>query len=378
VLDLVRPGQEADHLHRLQRRRPRIDRKGADVADHLRAQRHRHAIRVEAELGINDLVEALAGGGEIFQPVAGPLDVAPELPCREGDEQLLRIERGLAAEAAADIRRHHAQPVARHVERFRQRVADDPGNLRRRIKRQRILAGGVFGQIGAVLHGERRLAAHAKAAADPHRRSLHLGIDIAALELTRQQHVGAGAFVQQRRIRPDRGFRIDHDRQRLEIDLDQFERVFGEIAALGHHRDHRLADIAHLALRQRNQRRGVIVRHARCGEQRFDAAFEIGAGKHRHHAGRRARRRALDRQDTRMRMVAAAEGDMQHARRRPVVDVAAVAGQEARVLRAAHPRPDHLRPGREVVGDVAHRGLVSHRHPAPCAASPTARCRGCR
>ena len=66
---------------------------------------------------------------------------AAELPRGGADENLLRIERALAAEAAADVGRDHAQPVARQVERLGQRVAHDAGDLRRGVEGQRVAAG---------------------------------------------------------------------------------------------------------------------------------------------------------------------------------------------------------------------------------------------
>ena len=74
--------------------------------------------------------------------------------------------------------------------------------------------------------------------------------------------------MQQRRAVANCFFRIDHDRERLEVDLDQFERILGQIAAFRHDADDRLADVAHLVARQREDRRRVVVRHARGREQR--------------------------------------------------------------------------------------------------------------
>ena len=89
-----------------------------------------------------------------------------ELARREADEELLGIERRLAAEAAADVGRDHPQPVARQVERLGQAVAQDAGNLRRRMQGELVAAGVVFGKAGARLDRRGGLAAHAKAAAD--------------------------------------------------------------------------------------------------------------------------------------------------------------------------------------------------------------------
>ncbi len=103
ILHPIGTGQKAHDLHRLERRGPRIDRIGADVADHVGPQGKNTAVAVERQFGVDDLVESLAAGGEFFQAIAGPFDRALQLPRRGADENLLRIERALAAETAADV-----------------------------------------------------------------------------------------------------------------------------------------------------------------------------------------------------------------------------------------------------------------------------------
>src|SRR5262249_55153514 len=115
--DAVRPRQEAYDLHRLERRGPRIDRISADVADHIGAQGHDMALVVQSELRIDDLVKALAIAGQILHAVAGPFDRRGEPSRRRAYKNFLRVQRAFAAEAAANIRRHNADLVARHVER---------------------------------------------------------------------------------------------------------------------------------------------------------------------------------------------------------------------------------------------------------------------
>ncbi len=203
-------------------------------------------------------------------------------------------------------------------------------------------------------------------AADPDRRRRERRVDVAALELARHHHIGSGFVVQQRA--GARGLdRIGDDGQRLEIDRDQLGGVLGEIAAFRHDPDDRLADVTHLVARERQDRRRAIALHARGREQRRDLA-QILRGQHRDDAGRGARRRAVDRTDARMRVLAAAERDMQHARDLPVVSIAAEPGEQARVLGAPDARADDFWP-RDV-------GRVSHRSRRPCAACPIGRRRG--
>src|SRR6185437_13380031 len=166
MLNAIGTWHKADDLHRLKACRPRIDRIGSDIADHVRAQRQRVTFAVEAKLGIHDLIEALAVRREVFHPVAGPFDGATEMAGHGADENLLRIKRAFAAETTAHVRSDHADLVARNVERRRQRITYDARHLRGTVKRQRIASRIVFGKTGARLDRNRRLAVHAEAALD--------------------------------------------------------------------------------------------------------------------------------------------------------------------------------------------------------------------
>ena len=221
ILHPIGTGQKAHDLHRLEPRGPRIDRIGADVADHVGAQGENAAVVVERQFGVDDFVETLAAGGEVFQAVAGPFDRALQLPRRGANENFLRIERALAAKTAADVGRDDANAMARNIERRRQRIADDAGHLRCRMQRQRVAARFVFGEIGARLDRDRALAVHAEAAFDADRRRRKCGLGIAALELAADNDIGAGLVMQQRRTGAHRLFRIDHERQRFVIDGDR-------------------------------------------------------------------------------------------------------------------------------------------------------------
>ena len=228
------------------------------------------AVAIERQFGVDDFIETLAVGGEVFQPVAGPFDRAPQPPCSRANKNFLRIERALAAKTAADVRRNDADAVARNIERGRKRIADDAGHLRRRMQRQRIAARLVFGETGARLDRDRALAMHAEPAFDLDRHRGKCRVWIAAFELAADYDVCASLLVQQRRAGTHRLLRIDHNRQRFVVDGDELKRVLGVITAVGNDADDRLADIAHLVLRQRQDRRGVIMRHARGRDQRLD------------------------------------------------------------------------------------------------------------
>src|SRR5207253_3744478 len=63
--------------------------------------------------------------------------------------------------------------------------------------------------------------------------------------------VAAGGRMQDRDPRIARAARVGDDGQRLPVDLDQLERVLGDVTAGGDHEGDRLADVADHARRER-------------------------------------------------------------------------------------------------------------------------------
>ena len=101
----------------------------------------------------------------------------------------------------------------------------------------------------------------------------------------------------------------------------------------------------------------VVARQPR-GDRR-DVGDVLG-GQDEHDAVERPRRRRVHREDTRVRVRAAHERRVQRSRKHDVVDVAAAAAQEPRVLEAGNPQ-----------ADVGRRLDLSHQDP-PCAVARTA------
>ena len=147
-----------------------------------------------------------------------------------------------------------------------------------------------------------------------------------------------------------RRFRIEHRRQRLEIELDQLRRVLGGIAVLRHDDRDRLADMADLVVGQQrllridelvlHQRRPLArQRHLRIRHRRQHAR-ELRSGQHKGNAGRCGCARHIDRLDARMRLRAAHEHRMQHVRQIEIGNVLAATGQEPPVLAPRHGAAD--------------------------------------
>jgi hypothetical protein len=128
----VRARQEADGLHGLDGGGPRVDRVAADVRGDLGPEPDDSAVLVQAELGVDDFVPRVRGRQEILAAIADPFHRTPEPPGHDAGGDLLGIERGLGAEAAAHVGRDHADEVFGNVEQIGQDVADEAGALGRR------------------------------------------------------------------------------------------------------------------------------------------------------------------------------------------------------------------------------------------------------
>ena len=120
---------------------------------------------------------------------------------------------------------------------------------------------------------------------------------------------------------------------RLVLDLDELGRVARELARLGDDGDDRLADVAHLADRER------VVLQVRAGdrrdlEERIGQRRDLFAGQRPVDAGRLLGLRDVDRGDVRVRVRRAHEVDVAHAVPLDVVDEDALALNEAAVLLA--------------------------------------------
>ena len=144
-----------------------------------------------------------------------------------------------------------------------------------------------------------------------------------------EQHVGAVRGMNRRAVRHQRLFRIDHERQRLVAHPDFFGGVLGQRAAVGDHGDDPFAGIAGLSDRERM---ALHLRRIEPVHQRIGRRGEFIAGQHIMHAGHRQRRRRIDRDDARGRMLRRQDRDMQHALERDIGDEMARAGDEAAVL----------------------------------------------
>ena len=266
--------------------------------------------------------------------VLDPLDRPPQQPRGEGDQHLLGIDQhDLHAEAAAHIRRDHGEGGLRHAQLLRDDAAGGDRRLRGVPDRERVEARIVLGDDAAGLH---RLG---RAAFGPELLAQHMvgfgegARDIAAPVGGAAGDVRPGIVVDERRTRLRRRHEIDRRRLGRIVHFDQLQRVLGEIAALGHHQRHRLADEAYTARRERPvgarmDESGVLVqqRHGRVG------GAQILVGEHRVDAAERQRRVRIDAGEAGLGVGAAQHRRVGHVGQADVVDEAGAPGEQPRVL----------------------------------------------
>ena len=324
---------------------------GAEIGDGLRAQAGDLAFGVERHLGMGDVVAAVRVGEEGFGAIRIPLHRPVHLARRPEADDLFRIDEDLRAEAAADVRRDHAQLVLRrHADEGRDHEARDVRVLRRVPQRQRVVAGIVIGERGARLDRVRHQAVvdDVELGDVLGARERRLGRLLVA-EMPLVDRVVRRDVMDQRRALRLRLRRIGDRGQHLVIDVDLLARVLRLRQGLGDHDRDRVADVVRLVagdrrMRRHLHRRAVLRRDRPAADQIADlVGREIGAGQHRDDAGHAFRFGAVDLLDLRVRVRRADEIDVGLARAVDVVGVLALAGDEPVVFLAADCRAD---PGR--------------------------------
>ena len=154
---------------------------------------------------------------------------------------------------------------------------------------------------------------------------------VARLPRRRGEVVGLAGLVvaDQRRVVVERLARVDDRRQRVVLDVDQRQRVVGRVLVGRDHERDLLALEAHLVAGQHGLRVVGDRRHPREPER-----LEVLGGDDGGDSRVRERARGVDRDDARVRVRAAQHLPVDHPRQPDVVEVVALAADEARVLLA--------------------------------------------
>ena len=323
---------------------------GAAIDDKMVAQRQDAAVVVETDFDVVDLVARMARAQHVLVAVLDPFH-RPAEPARQiRDQQIFRIDMALDAKTAADIERDAADFCLRQPQHAGRLALEPMHHLGGGPDRHRIGARIVQADDTAAFHRQRDIAVMIKAPLQPARRALENGVGVTFADGEGADQVGGEFVVDDGGAGIERLFRIQHRRQRLEIEFDQLRRVFGGIAVLRHDDRNRLADMADLVMGQQRllridelvlHQRRPFARQRQLGiRHRRQFADELWPGQHMENARRRGGARHVDRLDARVGLRAAHEDRMHHVRQFEIGNVLAAAGQEPPVLAPRHGAAD--------------------------------------
>ncbi len=268
-----------------------------------------------------------------------PLDGPPELPRHEAEDDVLRVQADLVAEAAADVVRDEAELVDARAQCGRHPDRADAGHLV--VARERPLARAlvVLDERAGALERRRREAVEVELV-DLHD-VIRLGerrVDVAPVEDARPDDVRAGVVVEDDLVLQRLGG-VGEYGERVVLDLDQLGGIARELARRGGHRRHRLAHVPHTA----DGKRVVLDQPARLDghlEERIRVDRDLVAGDRPVHTLELERLGDVDRDDLRVCVRRSHEVDVPHPVTTDVVEERPLPLHEAPVLLARDRLPD--------------------------------------
>ena len=303
------------------------------VGDHVDPEAGDLAV-LRAHLGVHDVVAREAGGHQVLGAVLDPLDRHAGHD-RAGDRaDVAGIHRNLVAEAAADVVALDADHVLGEPRDVR---VDRAVRMRRLVAVVDVELAGLGIEVGddAARLERRRMAARIDDVAFDNGVGLGEravgGRLVAGLPGRAREVVALARLVvaDQRRVGVERLAGVDDRRQRLVLDVDQLERVVRRVLVGRDHERDLLALEADLVAREHGLR--VVGDRRHPGEPE---RLEVLGGDDSGDVGVRERPRGVDRDDARVRVRAAQHRAVDHPRQPDVVEVGALAADEARVFLA--------------------------------------------
>ena len=214
---------------------------------HLAAHGEHPAVGIGRDLEVPILLALVVGGGEALAAILDPLHRrAEQVGCRR-HHQLLRVERVLRPEAAADMRRDHPHLALGKAER----VDDDALGLVRHLgaipDREQLFGGVEAREHGTGLDRMAAALVDAETLCDPMRGFRERTLGVAVFQRPLRDQVVRAIEPRLWRTRREGGDGIGDRRQLREVEHDQIGGVLGKRAALGYHHRNRLAGVAHLS-----------------------------------------------------------------------------------------------------------------------------------
>ena len=316
-------------------RRLRRAVEGAVVGDHVDLGAGDLPV-LGADAAAHHVVAREARGHQVLGAVLDPLDRLARDDRADDRADVARIDGDLVAEAAADVVGHDPDHVLGQAGDLRVDGAVEVGGLVAVVDVELTRLRVHVGDHAAGLE-RRRVAARIDHV--PLDDDVGLGEDAVALLRVAGLPERAGEVVglvglvvaDQRRVGVERLARVDDRGQRLVLDVDQRQRVARRVAVLGDDEGDLLALEADLVAGEHGL--GVVGDRRHPGEAE---RLEVLGGDHPEHLGVLERLRGVDREDLGVRVGAAQDRAVEHPRQHDVVEVGALAADEARVLLALH------------------------------------------
>ena len=217
---------------------------GAEIDHEPVAQGHDRAVAADADLDVVILLPRVVRRHQVLAPILDPLHRPAQAHRRPGHDEVLGIELAAHAEAAAHLELDEVDQVLGVAEHVGQDAPVEVRHLGHAPEREHARSGIVGGGEPARLHRHAGVALDGEALAEPPvgrgQRASALPARVTSRSMTLPPTAGCSTGVPGSRG----AARVGDDGQGLPVDLDQLQRVLGEIAALGDHEGDGLAHVA--------------------------------------------------------------------------------------------------------------------------------------
>ena len=256
-------------------------RVGAVIVYQRAADAEQARLVIDRHFDIPVLVALLRRGDEMLEAVLDPFHRPLQQYGRQAGDDILRVEDQLRAEPAADVGRDDAYLVLVAPEHVAKEAHRSVRHLRRAPERKPVVQR-VMQRDGAAAFD--RMAAAAvlpERFAEDMRRFLECRVDIAVGHVELGEQVVRRLAMHQRRAGGERRAAVRGRGQRLVVDVDERRCVFGNVAIIGDHDRHGLADMHHFVARERRTIQILLIARARQADD-----HELG-GEVRHDVGAR-------------------------------------------------------------------------------------------
>ena len=197
---------------------------------------------VDGHARLDAVVAGVDVAGEALQPVGDELDRTAHDLGDDGDRDLVGVDVHLDAVAAADVAADDAHVALGQPHVLGEHALHHVRGLRRVMDGELGASAVVVGQDRARLDGEARVAAAVEGGLDDLVRGGEGVVHLAGLVDALEAEVVAELGVDHRRGGQERGFHVDHGRERLVVDADMRDGILGRGAAFRHDGGDRLAD----------------------------------------------------------------------------------------------------------------------------------------